>query len=147
MDSYSLADVLNPRDVLYAGHCETFALNDQSTDRSVIMYVDVQSLYPYLCKSKPYPIGHPRCLIGPNLRGVDMNSYEVLIKYKVLPLRVYAFFSCPVTLIASSCLYCAKLVQRRPTVVSVVIHVANAVSRARGSLSSCKKQWLLGMSL
>ena len=45
------------------------------------------SLYPYVCKSKHYPIGHPRCLIGPNLRGLDVNSYEGLIKCKVLPPR------------------------------------------------------------
>ena len=82
-----MADVLNPRDALYGGRCETFALHDQSTDRSVIKYVDVQSLYPYVCKSKHYPVGHPRCLIGPNLRGLDVNSYEGLIKCKVLPPR------------------------------------------------------------
>ena len=30
VDSYLLADVLNPRDSLYGGRCETFALHDQS---------------------------------------------------------------------------------------------------------------------
>ena len=48
MDSYLLAVVLNPRDALYGGRCETFALHDESTNRSVIKYVDVQSLYPYV---------------------------------------------------------------------------------------------------
>ena len=86
-DSYALADVLHPRDVLYEGRGETFALHDQSTDRSVIKYVDVQCLYPYVCKSKHYPVGHPRCLIGRNLRGLDVNSYEGLIKCKILPPR------------------------------------------------------------
>ena len=28
---------------------------------SVIKYVNVLYLYPYVCKSKHYPIGHPRC--------------------------------------------------------------------------------------
>ena len=87
LDNYSLADVLNPRDALYGGRCATFALLDQSTDRSLIKYVDVQSLYPYVCKSKHYPVGHPRCLIGPNLRGLDVNSYEGLIKCKFLQPR------------------------------------------------------------
>ena len=84
MDSNSLADVLNPRVALYGGRCETCSLHDQSTDRSVIKYVDVQSLYPYFCKSKHYPVGHPRCLIGPNLRGLKVKVYEGLIKCKVL---------------------------------------------------------------
>ena len=85
MDSYSLADILNPRHALYGGCCETFTLHDQSTDRSVIKYVE--SLFPYVCKSKHYPVGHPRCLIRPNPRGLDVNSYEGLIKCKVLPPR------------------------------------------------------------
>ena len=87
MDSYSLAYVLNPRDALYRGRCETFALHDQFTDRYVIKYVDVQSLYPYVCKSKHYPVGHPRCLIVPNFRGLDVNPYDGLIKCKILPTR------------------------------------------------------------
>ena len=74
MDSCLLADVRNPRDALYGGRCKTFAIHDQSTDRSVIKHVDVQSLYPYVCKSKQYPVGHPRSLIGPNLRGLDVDS-------------------------------------------------------------------------
>ena len=36
-------------------------------------------------KSKHYPVCHPRCLIGPNLRGLDVNSYEGLIRCKLLP--------------------------------------------------------------
>ena len=74
VDSYSLAAVLNPRDALYGGHFATFALHDQSTDRSIIKYVDVQSLYPYVCKSKHYPVGHLWYLIEPNFRGIDVNS-------------------------------------------------------------------------
>ena len=74
VDSYVLADVLNPRDALYGSRCETSALHDHSTYRSVIKYVDVQSLYPHVYKSKHYPVGHPRYLIGPNLRGLEVNS-------------------------------------------------------------------------
>ena len=48
------------------------ALHDQSTDRAVIKYVDVRSLYPHVCMRKHYPVGHPWCFfIGPNLRGLD----------------------------------------------------------------------------
>ena len=59
VDSYSLAGVMNPRDALYGGRGETFALHDQSTDRSVIKHVDVQSLYPYVCKSKVFDWTQP----------------------------------------------------------------------------------------
>ena len=84
VECYSLADVLNPRD---EGRCTTFAFHDRSTYRSVIKYVDVQSLYPYICKSKHYPVGYPRCLIGPSILGHYVNTYEGLINCKVLPPR------------------------------------------------------------
>ena len=87
VDSYSLEAVLNSRDALYGGRCETFALHDQPTYRSVIRYLDVQSLYPHVCTSKHYPVCHPPCLIGPTHRGLDANSYGGLIQGTVLPSR------------------------------------------------------------
>ena len=61
-------------------------LHVSCTDTSVIKCVAVQSLYPYVCKNKHYPIGHPRCLIGPDLRkvGKDVHKFEGLVKCKVL---------------------------------------------------------------
>ena len=41
----------------------------------------------YVCKSKHYPVGYRQCLIGPNLRGLDVNSYDGLIKCTILPPR------------------------------------------------------------
>ena len=84
VDSYSLTAVLNPPDALYGGRCQTFFFHDHSTDRSIIKYVDVQSLYPYVCKSKHYPVGHPLYSIGTNLRDLDVNYYKRSIKYNVL---------------------------------------------------------------
>ena len=87
VESYSLSSPLTPREALYGGRCETFSLHASCTDTSVIKYVDVHSLYPYVCKNKHYPIGHPRCLIGPDLRklSMDVNKFEGLVKCKVLP--------------------------------------------------------------
>lgn len=87
IDTYSLSDPINPRDALYGGRCETFKLHAVSGTDSVIKYVDVQSLYPYVCKNKHYPIGHPKCLIGPKLRdmGTDINKFEGLVKCRILP--------------------------------------------------------------
>ena len=41
VDNYSRSAVLNPRDALCGCRCETFALHDKSTYRSMIKYVDV----------------------------------------------------------------------------------------------------------
>ena len=45
--SYSLSTVHNPHDALYGDCYETFALHDQSTDRTVVKYVDVQYIYTF----------------------------------------------------------------------------------------------------
>ena len=84
VDSYSLAGVLNPRDALYGGPCETFALHDQSTDRSVIKYVDIQSIYPYICKSKHYPVCHIRCSNRVPPRGLRIPLLPCHINGKVM---------------------------------------------------------------
>ena len=85
LESYSLSTPLLPRDCLYGGRCETFTLHAVECDESVIKYVDVQSLYPYVCKNKHYPVGHPRCLMGPNLTGMNFTEFEGPVKCKVLP--------------------------------------------------------------
>ena len=81
VDSYSLSALMNPCDALYGGRCEIFALHDQSTDRSLIKYVEVQSVYPYVCNNKYYPVGNHWCLIGPNLRDLcqvaDSSGHRV----------------------------------------------------------------------
>ena len=89
VESYSLSSPLTPREALYGCRCEKFSLHASCTATSVIKYVDVQSLYSYVCKNKHYPIGHPRCLIGHDLRkfGMDVNKFEGLVKCKVLPPR------------------------------------------------------------
>ena len=87
--SYALSTPLVARDALYGGRCETFSLHAESSEESVVKYVDVQSLYPYVCKNKHYPIGHPRCLVGPALQefGTDITKFEGIIKCTVLPPR------------------------------------------------------------
>ena len=87
--SYALSTPLVARDALYGGRCENFSLHAESSKENVVKYVDVQSLYPYVCKNKHYPIGHPRCLVRPALQkfGTDIIKFEGIIKCTVLPPR------------------------------------------------------------
>ena len=82
-------------------------LHASCTDTSVIKYVDVQSLEPYVCQNKHYPIGHLRCLIGPDLKkfSLEVNKLEGLVKY--LPLEDYTYHYYLLRLVKSLCLYCA----------------------------------------
>ena len=45
------------------------------------------SLYPYVCKRKAFPTGHPKCLIGPKLNGYSVNDLEGVVRCTVLPPR------------------------------------------------------------
>ena len=43
------------------------------------------SLYPFVCKWKKYPVGHPEIIIGPKLRGRSVEEFEGLVRCTVLP--------------------------------------------------------------
>ena len=48
-----------------------------------IRYVDINSLYPYVNKTKTYPVGHPKILGNPE--DHDIASYFGIPKVKILP--------------------------------------------------------------
>jgi hypothetical protein len=72
---------LEPRDALYGGRTEAFTLFQKDQD---IAYVDVTSLYPYINKTGKIPIGHPEVVTE---GFTDIQQYEGLSKYKILPPR------------------------------------------------------------
>jgi hypothetical protein len=55
---------LNPRDAFFGGRTgNTCKIYDAKEDEK-IKYVDVCSLYPYICKYGRYPVGHPTVYVG-----------------------------------------------------------------------------------
>ena len=57
------------------------------------MYVDVCSLYPYICKRGKFPVGHPKIYVGEEdcrqFLGIynDISQVDVLLMCDVLPPR------------------------------------------------------------
>ncbi len=49
---------LNTRDALYGGRTEAMRHYHAAGAGETIQYVDVMSLYPYVCKYFNFPIGH-----------------------------------------------------------------------------------------
>ena len=47
---------------------------------NVIFYFFQTSLYPSVCKRMKYPVGHPRCLIGPSLDGYNIHNLEGVVR-------------------------------------------------------------------
>ena len=55
---------LHTRDAIYGGWTEAMRLHYKATENVTIQYVDVMSLYPYICKYFKFPIGHPNIHVG-----------------------------------------------------------------------------------
>ena len=80
-------DPLQPRDALFGGRTNSTKLYheiDEST-QDELKYIDVCSLYPFVCKYGHFPLGHPTILSQENIDKDNIGQYQGLIKCKVLP--------------------------------------------------------------
>ena len=55
---------LNPREAFYGGRTENFVKSYQVRAGEKINYVDVTSLYPYICKRGKFPLDHLKLYVG-----------------------------------------------------------------------------------
>ncbi|XP_071083869.1 uncharacterized protein [Haliotis cracherodii] len=76
---------LNHRDTFYGGRTNATRLCYEAQEGETIKYIDICSLYPYICKTAAFPTGHPTLLHQP---PVDMLfELKGLIQCRVLPLK------------------------------------------------------------
>ena len=83
---YPHMDPIAPREALFGGRVNAVRLYhevDESSSQE-IKYADVCSLYPYVNKYKPYPLGHPEILSCEQIDIDHLHNYKGLIKCKVL---------------------------------------------------------------
>jgi hypothetical protein len=79
---------LNTRDSLYGCRTEAMRLQYKIAEGDTIHYVDVMSLYLYICKYFKFPIGHPVINVGDEC--IDMQAMlqkDGLMKFSILPPR------------------------------------------------------------
>jgi len=62
---------LHNRDDLYGCRTEAMRLHYKASENETIQYVDVMSLYPYICKYSKFPIGHRFIHVGDVCRDKD----------------------------------------------------------------------------
>ncbi|XP_071088813.1 uncharacterized protein [Haliotis cracherodii] len=75
--------LLNPRYAFYGGRTDATRLCYEVQEGETIKYIDICSLYPYICKTGAFPTGHPTLLHQP---PVDMLfELKDLIQCRVLP--------------------------------------------------------------
>ncbi|XP_057322371.1 uncharacterized protein LOC130676747 [Microplitis mediator] len=83
---------LNPRDAFFGGRTENFIQLYDAEEGEKIKYVDVCSLYPYICKTGKFPIGHPKIFTGDEClqlikENKDLSDIEGLVKCTILAPR------------------------------------------------------------
>jgi hypothetical protein len=77
---------LRTRDALYSGRTEGMCLHRVARDDETIKYVDVMSLYPYICKYYKIPVDHPKVHVGDACNDIDRCiNMEGMIKCELLP--------------------------------------------------------------
>ena len=76
---------LCPRDAFFGGRTNAAKLFHKAGPGEKIRYVDVCSLYPWVCKYGKFPLGHPE-IITENF-DADLSRYEGFIKADVVPPR------------------------------------------------------------
>lgn len=87
LDSLSILNTLplNPRNAFFGGRTGNTKCYHSCEQDEEIRYVDVCSLYPYVCKYGKFPVGHPKIHVGENecaSRGLHVDG---LLKCKILP--------------------------------------------------------------
>ena len=85
-DSVEIQDPIDPRDGFYGGRTNATKLYHCCKPEEKIGYVDVCSLYPWVCKRGSFPLGHPTIITENFLPTNNTNHpYHGLIKCQVLP--------------------------------------------------------------
>ena len=81
--SFDLVPPLEPREAFFGGRKGAVALYTVAGEGEEIRYVDVTSLYSWVNKNCPYPIGHPQIIMQP----VDqsLGSYFGIATLDILP--------------------------------------------------------------
>jgi hypothetical protein len=87
---------LNPRDAVYGGHTEAMTLHYKIKEGvEIIQYVDVMSLYPWVCKYFRFPVGNPVVHAGDDFDDLAaMLPMEGVIKCSVVAPNTYIIQSC-----------------------------------------------------
>lgn len=76
---------LEPRDAFYGGRTGNTRSYYKVKEDEKIKYVDVCSLYPWVCKYGKFPIGHPEVYLFDECKNLDLQKIDGLVKCKVLP--------------------------------------------------------------
>jgi G:T-mismatch repair DNA endonuclease (very short patch repair protein) len=74
------------RDALYGGRAEAMRLHHKAREGETIQYMNVMSLYPYICKYFKFIVGHPVIHVGDSCKDKEACfRMDGLIKCSIVP--------------------------------------------------------------
>ncbi|XP_055374404.1 uncharacterized protein LOC129607410 [Condylostylus longicornis] len=77
---------LNPRDAFYGGRTGNVYNYYKCKEEEKKKYIDICSLYPWVCKYGKFPIGHPQIYVGESICStLKLNNMDGILKCKILP--------------------------------------------------------------
>ena len=77
---------LRTRDALYRGRTWAMHLHHKARENEAIQYLDVISLYPYICKYFKFPVGHRVIHVGDACKDIEACiRMDGLIKCSIVP--------------------------------------------------------------
>jgi len=88
------------RDALYGGRTEAMRVHYKAREGDTIQYVDVMNLYPFICKYRKFPVGHPVVHVGNEEACLGKQG---LIKCTIVPSERFIIPFCPSVPIRNSC--------------------------------------------
>ena len=116
LSSLTSTPPLQPRDAFFGGRTGAVALYHKADPGEKIFYVDVTSLYPWVNKTKRYPLGHPEIHFEPENQNLDDYFGIALVTIRpprhlfhpVLPVRHGGKLTFPL------CMQCVREEQPKP---------------------------------
>ena len=88
LKTFDLAEPLNPRDAFFGVRTNAVCLHAKTKESESIKYIDINSLYPFVNKTKTYPVRHPEIIINPAHQNIA--HYFGITKVKLLaPANLY----------------------------------------------------------
>ena len=88
LKTFELVESLNPRDAFFGGRTNAVCRHAKTKESESIKYIDINSLYTFVNKTKTYPVGHPEIFTHP--ADENIAHYFGIAKVELLaPVNLY----------------------------------------------------------
>lgn len=116
LKTFELVEPLNPRDPFFGSRTNAVCLHAKIKESESIKYMDINSLYPFVNKTKTYPVGHPQIFTNPADQNIAHYFGIAKVKllaptnlyHRVLPVRENCMLTFPL------CGQCVKEQEEKP---------------------------------